>query len=335
LWSKVAVSETQAEYQRSFQKTRAQPETGHGCVGELKRFSQSMRLAPLLLMVAAITLQAQEIAPSTPPILIHKVDPVYTSEAVAAKLQGTVILSFMVGTDGVASDIHVVRGLGKGLDQKAVECLQMFRFKPATSHGEPVSTRATVEIIFRLPQTDAAAFGQVQSAVVSGSATGNAAGQFSGSMSFSPMRFAPMPVQGAPYSGEEIQEQQQTLIDGTHINRTHMGRMMYRDSQGRTRVERPMVPMMVASNGGQAPKIVEITDPVQGVQYTLDTEHKIVHRVTLQPFPGRTNLSPQSAPANQSGRVGTLGATLPAPATVVAAGGGGVINPKFLRMKSV
>lgn len=281
-----------------------------------------MRFAPFLLMVAAITSQAQEIAPSTPPALIYKVDPVYTSEAVAAKLQGTVVLSAMIGTDGVASDIHVIRELGKGLDQKAVECVQAWRFRPATSHGEPVSIKATVEVTFRLPQTDAAAFGQVQSAVVSGSPTRNAAGQFSASMSFSPMRFAPMPVQGAPYSGEEIQEQQQTLIDGTHINRTHMGRMMYRDSQGRTRVERPMVPMMVASNGGQAPQIVEIMDPVQGVQYTLDTEHKIAHRVTLQPFPGRTNLSPQSPPANQSGRPGTLSATLPAPPTVVSGGGG-------------
>ena len=196
--------------------------TGHGSVGRLKWYSQSMRFAPLLLMVAAITSQAQEIAPSTPPALIYKVDPVYTSEAVAAKLQGTVVLSAMIGTDGVASDIHVIRELGKGLDQKAIECLQMFRFKPATSHGEPVSTRVTIEIIFRLPQTNAAVFGQVQSAVVSGSPTRNAAGQFSASMSFSPMRFAPMPVQGAPYSGEEIQEQQQTLIDGTHINRTHM-----------------------------------------------------------------------------------------------------------------
>jgi hypothetical protein len=164
-----------------------------------------------------------------------------------------------------------------------------------------------------------AAFGQVQPAVVSGSATRNAAGQFSGSMSFSPMRFAQMPVLGAPYSGEEIQEQQQTLSDGTHINRTNMRRMMYRDSQGRTRAERPMMPMMVASNGGgQAPQIVEITDPVQGVQYTLDTEHKIAHRVTLQPFPGRTNVSPQTAPA------GAIAALPPQAAGVLGGVGGGV-----------
>ena len=160
-----------------------------------------------------------------------------------------------------------------------------------------------------------AAFGQVQSGVVSGSATRNAAGQFSGSMRVSPMRFAPMPVQGAPYSGEEIQEQRQTLSDGTHINRTNMRRMMYRDSQGWTRAERPM---MVASNGGQAPQIVEITDPVQGMQYTLDTEHKIAHRVTLQPFPGRTSLSPQTAPA------GAIAAPPPQPPGVLGGVGGGV-----------
>jgi periplasmic protein TonB len=114
-----------------------------------------MRFAPLLLVVAAITLQAQEISHSTAPILIHKVDPVYTSEAIAAKLQGKVILSAMIGTGGVPSDIRVVRELGKGLDQNAVECLQAWRFKPATNHGEPVSTKVTVEINFRLPQTDA------------------------------------------------------------------------------------------------------------------------------------------------------------------------------------
>jgi hypothetical protein len=164
----------------------------------------------------------------------------------------------------------------------------------------------------------AAAFGQVPPEVVSGSAMRNAAGQFSGSMSFSPMRFAQTPVQGVPYSGQEIQEQQQTLSDGTHINRTNMRRMMYRDSQGRTRAERPMMPMMVASNGGQAPQIVEITDPIQGVQYTLDTEHKIAHRVTLQPFPGRANLSPQTAPT------GAIPAPTPQPAGVLGGVGGRV-----------
>jgi hypothetical protein len=56
-----------------------------------------MRFEPLMLMVTAITLQAQEISHSTGPVVIHKVEPVYTSEAIAAKLQGTVILSAMIG----------------------------------------------------------------------------------------------------------------------------------------------------------------------------------------------------------------------------------------------
>jgi len=45
----------------------------------------------------------------------------------------------------------VVKGLGKGLDEKAVECVQKWHFKPATHNSEPVSVKATVEINFRLP----------------------------------------------------------------------------------------------------------------------------------------------------------------------------------------
>jgi protein TonB len=108
-----------------------------------------MKLA-MLLLIAAISLPAQEILHSTQPTLIHKVEPEYTEEAREAKLEGTVALSAMIGTDGVPSEIKVVRGLGMGLDQKAVECLRQWRFKPATSHSEPVSAKATVQLNFRL-----------------------------------------------------------------------------------------------------------------------------------------------------------------------------------------
>jgi protein TonB len=40
-----------------------------------------------------------------------------------------------------------------GLDEKAVECLKKWRFKPATNHSEPVSAKATVEMNFRLLQS--------------------------------------------------------------------------------------------------------------------------------------------------------------------------------------
>jgi protein TonB len=109
------------------------------------------RLAILMLMTVSALLQAQEISHSAQPTVIHKTDPAYTGEALAAKIQGTVILQLVIGTDAIPSEIHVVRGLGYGLDEKAVACLRAWRFSPATRFGEPVATKARVEIEFRLP----------------------------------------------------------------------------------------------------------------------------------------------------------------------------------------
>jgi periplasmic protein TonB len=110
-----------------------------------------MKLAFLLLIVA-VSLRSQEITHTTEPRVIHKADPQYTKEALAAKLEGDVTLSLTIGPDGVPSDIKLVRGLGMGLNEKAVECLQQWRFKPATNYfREPVSAEATVMLNFRLP----------------------------------------------------------------------------------------------------------------------------------------------------------------------------------------
>ncbi len=108
------------------------------------------KFAILMLMSASAVLQAQE-ATTRPPVVANRTDPAYTDEALAARIQGTVILQLMIGTDGIASDIHVVRGLGYGLDDKAVECVEAWRFRPALRNGEPVETKAQVEINFRLP----------------------------------------------------------------------------------------------------------------------------------------------------------------------------------------
>jgi protein TonB len=109
-----------------------------------------MRLAALFL-IAVSFLHPQEISHTTEPRVAHRVEPEYTKEARDAKIEGVVILSLLIGADGAPSDIKVVRGLGKGLDEKAVECLQQWRFIPATNHSEPVSTKATFEMNFRLP----------------------------------------------------------------------------------------------------------------------------------------------------------------------------------------
>ena len=109
-----------------------------------------MRLV-VVMFIAGCSMCAQEFSHNTEPRVAHKVEPAYTKEALDAKIEGEVVLTLMIGADGVPSEIKVVRGLGKGLDGKAVECLQRWRFIPATDHGEPVATRGTVEMSFRLP----------------------------------------------------------------------------------------------------------------------------------------------------------------------------------------
>ena len=79
--------------------------------------------------------------------------PTYTKEALDAKLEGAVLLSFTVEIDGTPSEIIVLRTLGKGLDEKAVECLQQWRFQPATNALGPIPSKVRAEISFRLPPT--------------------------------------------------------------------------------------------------------------------------------------------------------------------------------------
>jgi TonB family protein len=86
----------------------------------------------------------------TAPALLSKVEPGYTEEARAAKYQGTVLAYIEVGPDGRAHNIRVIRGLGLGLDEKAIEALSKWTFKPGTKDGQPVPVQATVEVNFRL-----------------------------------------------------------------------------------------------------------------------------------------------------------------------------------------
>jgi TonB family protein len=85
-----------------------------------------------------------------PPRLISKVEPEYTEEARAARYQGTVVLSVVIGTDGLAHNATVARSLGLGLDQKAVEAVSQWQFKPGVKDGAPVAVAATIEVNFRL-----------------------------------------------------------------------------------------------------------------------------------------------------------------------------------------
>lgn len=86
----------------------------------------------------------------TPPKVVQKVDPKYTDEAKDAKIEGTVRLSVVVGADGLAHQINVVEPLDGGLDLKAVEAVQQWKFTPGTKDGVAVNVRAQIEVNFRL-----------------------------------------------------------------------------------------------------------------------------------------------------------------------------------------
>jgi TonB family protein len=84
------------------------------------------------------------------PAVTYWVDPGYSEEARKAKYGGVVMLSVVVDSEGRARDIHVVKSLGMGLDDKAIEAVQKWKFRPGTKDGKPVNVRATIEVNFRL-----------------------------------------------------------------------------------------------------------------------------------------------------------------------------------------
>src|SRR5215467_14145498 len=69
------------------------------------------------------------------PRVLYKVHPEFSDEARKAKCLGTVLLTIEIGEDGKARAFHVLRGLGLGVDEKAVEAVSRWKFKPALRDG--------------------------------------------------------------------------------------------------------------------------------------------------------------------------------------------------------
>ena len=84
------------------------------------------------------------------PVPVYRPEPEYSEEARKAKWQGAVLLQLVVDENGVPQDIKVIRSLGLGLDQKAIEAVQKWRFKPGQKDGKAVPVSANIEVNFRL-----------------------------------------------------------------------------------------------------------------------------------------------------------------------------------------
>jgi TonB family protein len=82
------------------------------------------------------------------PKVIYAPDPEYSKEAIAENYGGTCILWMVVGPDGKPRNIRVVRTLGLGLDEKAIEAVKNWRFAPAMMDGKPVAVQINVDVNF-------------------------------------------------------------------------------------------------------------------------------------------------------------------------------------------
>jgi hypothetical protein len=103
-------------------------------------------------------------------------------------------------------------------------------------------------------------------------------------------------VTGQPYSAERVSEHTQTLTNGTHIDQKREMSRMYRDSEGRTRMERLVFLGPAVRTGAKdtAPRLIHIYDPVAGYSYTLDTQKHIAHRYTV-PIPSESQKTARTA----------------------------------------
>jgi TonB family protein len=123
----------------------------------------------------------------TAPSVSYKVDPDYTERARKDRISGSVVLSLVVSPEGVPGDLSVLRSLDPDLDQKAIEAVSRWRFKPGLKNGQPVPVEAHVEVNFRLLDTP-------------------------------PALAAAPPTQGAPATAEEAYRRGMALIREKHMD---------------------------------------------------------------------------------------------------------------------
>ncbi|HEY2362124.1 MAG TPA: energy transducer TonB [Candidatus Angelobacter sp.] len=84
------------------------------------------------------------------PRAIYSPEPEFSEEARRSKYQGEVTLLATIGADGRTRDLLVVRSLGMGLDEKAIEAVRTWRFEPAKKDGRPVAVQMNIIVSFHL-----------------------------------------------------------------------------------------------------------------------------------------------------------------------------------------
>jgi protein TonB len=84
------------------------------------------------------------------PVLVTQVDPEFSEEARKAKVAGIVVVNLIVDQNGLPKNVRVVQGIGMGLNEKAVEAVKQYKFKPAMENGKPVAVEMNIEVNFQI-----------------------------------------------------------------------------------------------------------------------------------------------------------------------------------------
>ena len=85
-----------------------------------------------------------------PPSVLYSVEPEFSEEARKAKFSGNVQVYLWVDEEGRPSHVRVVRGVGMGLDEKAMEAVRQYKFKPALQNGKPVKVDLYIDVNFQI-----------------------------------------------------------------------------------------------------------------------------------------------------------------------------------------
>ena len=85
-----------------------------------------------------------------PPKLLHEVKPDYTEDARLRRVEGEVVMEIVVRRDGSVGDVRTLRGLGGGLNDRAIQAVRQWRFSPARRLGSPVDVIVEVSVEFKV-----------------------------------------------------------------------------------------------------------------------------------------------------------------------------------------
>jgi protein TonB len=84
------------------------------------------------------------------PVVLYQPEPGFSEEARKAKVSGIVKVYLQVDVNGRPTHVRVMQGIGMGLDEKALEAVQQYKFKPAMENGKPVPVEMNVDVLFTI-----------------------------------------------------------------------------------------------------------------------------------------------------------------------------------------